>query len=786
MRLIFIFLTITFFSCSKSTTSPYKEEALSKIKVLEDMMKEARSQSIDVTREEALLWFSNEFLKFADWDEANMEQVEKSFGYYRFWADEKEKYARELPDFERKKVIEMLDVSIAELEKIIDGEIFRPPVRKVQWGDIVVQEDLLLSNGKPVFLHDYFSKTVGQPLTNEKVYNDHLGKIYHGGENLYEEHQDRAINPWLLNEDGTFNQEKIKLITDIEDTSVGFLYFWNSGLPEWLLEKDSTIQKGRSLFLGMDIDNPLVRDHWGKIARKAGELTRGKKVTQLGYVLANEPHWFAEKGYWTQNFGEMNSISDYTLNKFRNWLSASYKGNIQGLNANWESSYQDFNSVEIEIPMDKSHRGKPMWYDWCRFSMERTLDWFSYIQSEVKSTNPEAKTEVKLMPRYFWEDYRSHGLDFEALTELMDIIGDDARADGGRRYTSTGPEPWEERYAFFWGETAFSYDFMESVAPNKLHVNSETHFISTGAWRDLNTSVDYTRSIFWLATLHGMDAGITWFWARDPDGSPEDRLEGDLDFWDPGLGGAYAGSLNMQPQTANEIAQVYYDMNSVSEELYALRTQRRPLRIFYSETSAINKKKHATDLFGLYESLYFEGLHLGYATEKIIKKQDNSSWDAIVVYKTPYITDEEFEAVQSYLNNGGTVFIDAESLKKDEYGKTRNMELKPAAGKIIEVDSGISLEELRAQIFEQFPGLLPDVRLTESNGTDYKGCTWRVVDNGDSGYWVNILNIGKNDAVLSLGLKDGRKANVINMLTGEELGAEFDLKQKGVLLLEIK
>ncbi|MDQ8201477.1 hypothetical protein [Pelagicoccus sp. SDUM812003] len=59
---------------------------------------------------------------------------------------------------------------------------------------------MLLINGKPIFLYDYFSKSVGRPLTDDRVYNDHLGAIFHGGENLYPVDHDRAINSFLLNE----------------------------------------------------------------------------------------------------------------------------------------------------------------------------------------------------------------------------------------------------------------------------------------------------------------------------------------------------------------------------------------------------------------------------------------------------------------------------------------------------------------------------------------------------------------------------------------------------------
>ena len=782
--LITLIVSSLLYSCSEE--SLLKTEAIEKINQLQVLMDEAKGKSLDITREETLLWFSKEFLKFADWDEANKDAVEKLFGYDAQLADHKAEYAEELPDLERKKVVEMVDKGIDNLRKVIEGSIKRRAVNKIDWGNIKVEEDMLTSNGKPIFLFDYFSKTVGAPLTDTRVYNDHLGAIYHGGQRLYDVDMDRAVNPFLMNEDGTFNEDKIELITEIPNTNVGFLILWNSGVPQWIHDQEPEVAKGRSLFTGFDIDNPLMREVWGKIMQKTGTLTRGKKVTQLGYILSNEPHWFAEKDHWTQNFKEMNSISSYTLNRFREWLAVKYDNNIDALNENWESAYNNFDVVEIEIPIDKALRGKPIWYDWCRYNMQRSIDWFAHIQAELRKTNPDADTHIKIMPKMFRDDYRSHGIDFEALTELTSMIGNDAKTMGGRNLRVNEPEKWEARYAYWWDEMSLPYDFLESVAPDKININSETHYLSASAWKDLNTSPDYVRNVFWLSTLQGMDAGISWFWARDPDGSPEDRLEGELNFFDPALAGSYAASANMQPQMVNEVAQVYMDMNSVSEEIMALRKQRRPVRLFHSETSAINANHYMTEQFDLYESLFFEGFPLGYATEKIIMKQDHSNWDAIVVYKTDYVTDSEFRALQSYLNQGGTVILDGEnSLTKNEYGQSRRTRLEAGRGALIILEGGVSVEDIKNKALEVIASSLPEVALTENNGTDDKGCTWRVVQNPQGGYWVNILNIGKHKATLSLNLKNEPLGDVVNMLTGQEMGSEFELKSNGVILLEI-
>lgn len=767
--------------------SQLETTARQKIKTLERLMEKAQRKDIDVTREETALWFSKEFLKFANWDEANPEAVKYMFEQYGPFAAQSAEYTEMLPDFQRGKVIEILDRTTVTLEKVIRGDITRRPVAKVDWENIVVTDDALLSNGKPVFLYDYFSKSVGRPLTDTQVYNDHLGAIYHGGQRLYDVNKDRAVNSYLLNEDGSFDAERMSYITEIPDTNVGFLILWNMGIPDWVLEQEPDAQLGRSLFTGYDIDNPLVQDVWGKIIREAGRITRDKKVTQLGYILSNEPHWYSEAGHWSQRFGEMNEISSYTQSNFQRWLNDKYSEDISELNKSWGKNFADFSSIEIAIPIAPAMRGTPQWYDWSRFNMDRVTDWFTYLQGELREANPGADTHLKIMPNMFTENTRSHGIDVEALTNLTSMIGDDAKTRAARHLNYKKAEDWEERYSYFWEELSVSYDFMESVSPGKIHINSEAHFLSASWWRELDTDESYVRSVFWLATIQGMDAGISWFWARDPDGSPEDRLEGELNFFDPALAGSFAGSVNQQPHIANAKTQVMFDLNSFSEEVMAIRKQRRPLRLFHSETSAINKPFHMSEQFHLYESLFFDGFPMGYATKGILTQQDHDNWDAVVVYKTQYVTDAEFESLQAYLDGGGTVILDGPaSLSMNEYGQKRDAKLTANAGLIIMLKPSLDAQGIAEAALLAIKDSMPDITLSEENGTAHKGVLWRVVDDGDGGYLVNVLNLGKNAATVDLAAKTDRSIEITDMMTAQSIDNQFNVQPNDVLLLNIK
>lgn len=771
----------------ESAKSSLEATARSKINVLQTMMDEAKSKGIDVTREEAVVWFSNEFLKFANWDEANPEAIEAAFGYERHFAPNKKQLAAELPDFERKKVIDILDTGIEELGKELRGEIKRRPVVKVDWQNTKAADDMFISNGKPIFLYDYFSKSVGQPLGQPDIYNDYLGALYHGGENLYPVDHDRAINSFLIKEDGTFDEALLKELTDIPDDNIGYLVAWLMGIPEWVEAKEPEIRKGRSLFQGFDLDNPLAREVWSKILRKAAEVTKDKKVIELGFVLANEPHWYSESGHWTGNYEEMQGISSYTLAEFQKWLNDKYEGNLAQLNTNWATEFASFDEVEIEIPIDAELRGKPIWFDWNRYNMHRATSWFTFMQNELHAVNPDADTHIKIFPRTFYEDSRSHGIDLEALTELTTMIGHDAKALGSPSIRPHISSDWWEKYTYKWDGMSMIHDFTESVSPNKINVNSESHFLSSGQWKVMDPRESYVRNVYWLATLQGMDANMGWFWMRDPDGSPEDRLEGELNFFDPGLAGAFAGSNNMQPHVSNEVTQVMFDLNTYSEEIMALRKQRRPIRLFYSETSAINVSDYMTTQGKLYKSMFFEGFPLGYATQNIITKQDNSAWDTLVVYKTPNVTDSEFDALQKYLDAGGSVVIDKQSLRFNEYGQRRENTLKAYKGRLTVLDENADMEKLRqAALAEIKPDSVPDIEFKIDSPLKHKTTITRVAKTGDNKYLVNLLSVGHEAVQIDLSHKSGNKLKVTDLMTSNSMDSAFELGSEEVLLLEVE
>jgi beta-galactosidase len=156
------------------------------------------------------------------------------------------------------------------------------------------------------------------------------------------------------------------------------------------------------------------------------------------------------------------------------------------------------------------------------------------------------------------------------------------------------------------------------------------------------------------------------------------------------------------------------------------------------------------------------------------------------VYNNPNVNDGEFAALQSFLNSGGTVIVDAKSLLLNEYGQKRTQKLVAGKGKLIALDASADIAEIKKVALAEVADNMPDVVIAEDNGVAHKATTWRTVKQADGSYLVNVLNVGHNTAKLDLSLRNGKSVSITNLMTGNALDSAFELESEGILLLEVK
>ena len=750
----FTFLLVSFFLSFTTIgfSQTLEQQVRTKISELNTLILQTESRGIDTHKEKMTVRTAEIFLDYADWDENNLAKNTEFFEKVPIYKNAAAQMAIDLPDFERKECLLMLEAAQQTLLQLNANEITRKSIPKIDWAAVTHDGDQLTFNNRPVFLNDYTWKP-GLERLNE----------FHGNLDGF------FLSPnHVTDKNGTLNTNVRNDLNTKPSGTYGFVFLNNRNIPNWAIEEygnDILIRQNSFNFTDFDIDHPNAKDLIGKMLDSAVPLMANKNYSQLGYMLCNEPHFFTKAGVWAT--GE---VSDYTIEKFRIWLAEKH-GTIDQLNKLWETNFSSFEEITIQIPISGNLQGKPIWYDWSFFNMHRVTKWYEFVKERIQQSDPNAKTQIKIMPRLWSDNLKDHGIDLESLTRMSEIIGNDAGAWNNHMWGPT--EWWEENYAFDWREVSMGYDFMKSVSPEKIVFNSESHYLSKNKSRNLYQEPIYARATYWLAHVLGENANQTWYWARREDGSMR-----------PNAGVGYAGSNNQQPRIVNEVAATMMDLNSFSEEITAMQRQQKPLRIFYSKTSAINKATHMDELFELYKALFFEGIPLGFATKDIILTQDHHNWEAILIHQTEYVTKEELAALQSYLDQGGTIIMEEGSLSMDEYGNPINP-LTESNGQLTVVPFLEALTE--TALFQlKNKNLLPEIKVTESNSTNTKGVHWRIIKNEAGNQVLSLINLGNTDAQIELeSLKDNTQFKVKNLLKGIQIDANQLLQPNEMLFVEV-
>ena len=719
--------------------SALRQEAVLRLDALRSATASAAKAGGDVESERVTITTAELFLAYADWDKAHPKEVEAAIASW--WRVKKDapRLARELPDRELRDLLGVLAAAQQELADIVQGKIARRPTVVPDMTALEQKDGYFHQAGRPVLPSTF----VWQPddARLNRAFGGIGGKFIHLP-NIRAEGRTPEIG----------YQPK-------DDEPMGYIFLGQKQAPKWLVKKHPEITDGKHHFTGFDTDHPAARQAWAFLLANAVPQFKGRRVSQAGYMLTNEPHWYTSTDGWARD-----AVSEKTKAKFRTWLERRHE-TIAALNALWDTDFASFADVTIEIPIDAALRGKPIWYDWCRFNMVRITDWFAFLKREIRRHDPAAPTHVKLIPGQFAGSDRCHGLDFEALVRLQDIIGCDASIVKTPHWKDK--EAWPERYACNWRDQALPLDFFRSISPGKVIFDTEWHGLSKANIRDPQMPAEYVRSALWLAHLHGTGAIQTWYWSRGADGAPDKKAGS----------GFYASAL-AQPLVLDAYGRTMKELNAFAPEVVALATQPKNVRLFYSEACAIQDRSYMEHVNEGYRALYHSGMPLGFATEGILTEASEAEmkqWPLLLVTHANYVTDGERRALERYLVQGGALLvIGADSLKNDEYGRPAAA-LKTRGGRLHHMDNADEAT-LLAQLKDA--GLTPSVPLRESNAIGRPGCVWRTAP-WENGQLLLIINLGKSEAAIDI----GAEAPCRDLITNRPQPPTFKMKPFDVRLL---
>ena len=465
----------------------------------------------------------------------------------------------------------------------------------------------------------------------------------------------------------------------------------------------------------------------------------------------------------------------YDSGKFRVWLAERYGNDISKLNSAYQTSYSSF----AEVPMPSASYTSPSrstqavnkYYDYIDFNDYLFAELNKTLFDECIKYGPQYKFQVKIQNQfheYEYEYFASNeskllrGTDPELLAEIYNINGCDAEA-----YLNA-VQSIRSKY--------FYYDFLGSVN-NLPIVNGEDHIYfdgdaDTGREKVLNAACDA-----WQGALHGRSATAIWLWGRSYDTS-----------------NVYYASAAIRPDYVYETARACNDLNRLAYEVESFNTADAEAVVYYDKNLILRSRAAMGIMVRAYEALWDCGIKTGMVTDRTIESLDKCK--ILVLPETVYINQATLEKVNSFIENGGKVYIISTktALQYDEHGNALDSALANSVRSKSElITATASNGEMRSPsldtLTDRFMNTVKDISnvvIKDTSGNYIKDVEYQsAVQDGKTIISVCNYNMSSDKRlVIYVGGKE-YTGDIVDLRTGEKQTGSFLLKSYVPTILEI-
>ncbi|AQQ09598.1 Beta-galactosidase [Sedimentisphaera cyanobacteriorum] len=772
LRLICVFL-VFILACNVNGSDDYRalrKEAEAKLDRLENFLKKADEHGLETGCESVSVSVAKAFLEFAQWDYNNKEKLRDILSEWKKGPKnfDPAKKAEGLAEFELRETIKLLDEVWEKSKNKKDNLWNRRGMKEFNPAKAEIKDGWVKYKGRVVYpygfnvLQDHWKHNNFETLAT--LYLDCMGTEKQGRNESIREKFAKGLN-------------QLKSFGLMGDVLIG-----HHGVPEKAKESNPEIAGEFGHGVGYDIDHPLARGLWKKTLSKVVGITADSENIKL-YDIMNEPSWLTAKTKWTDENVQL--PSRYTIAGYRSWLKDIYK-DISNLNSSWGKDFASFSEIQS---FQRTPENKAAWYDWCRYNQIRCTDFFRFMHDEIKQHDPQAKCHVKFINHNVligsggpWSigkegiiPARHKGLDREAVMEIMEVNGCDTRiTDGGNMIL---PHPYSDpsEYALNWRAQSMCFDFMKSLQPDKLLYDSEWHSVQTIKYRNQRISPEHMKLSLWLAHMHGMGANITWYWGRKGVSARG------------GWQGSFYANITTQPRLLYSYLQNMLRLNSYADKVHLFSEQKRPVRILYSNASAIQDTVSCDAAIIAYESLYFSGLPIGFVTEKMLQENALSDCECLIAANTGYVEDETVAAVKKFIDRGGEVVnLGDDTFKFNKRGKKRSLKdyafIKRCRS--FDLKSPKKLAPAMVYLMKKWE-ISSEFNVEPSGNGSLWGVLCRSVQSDNKSY-VLLMNLTKQAKGVSLKRKGKTPASAKEIIEGVKVNPEnITLKSRDVLFMEI-
>jgi hypothetical protein len=704
------------------------------------------------------------FQTYTAWDRAHPEKLETAYKKRFWWEVKKDPTAyQKLPFDELKACLEVAENAIVELRQQLTQQIQLQTPPDFSKGFMKQEDGIYRLDGVAVFPSKFTWMPTDEKLM--KVFGTLGGTSY----SLGQMGSDEKINAHYL------ARRSEELCSDMKINRVPQQFLVSHVPAQWMKQQHPEIIAGDRWFMQYDIDHPLIEGWIQKMFQDAlPPLCEAMGDQPAIHIIANEPHWaFREGGIMKRPGMENIDFSEHSRNKYAEWLQNKYS-TITNLNKVYGTNYTSFNEAKaaFKAPVNAEPLlGTAVWYDLCRFNMDRVNAWFTFLKEQVRLYGPkDAPVSIKLLGEHLEASYRDSGIDLETLTKLQDVLGADNQVvplniNRNRREYSD----WMNRYMLDWREQSITLDFAKSLCPEKPFQDSEWHGLSGGAWACHSLDRGYVRTALWMAFSHGLTGMNVWVWGRDEDGKLSTRSN------------PISEILSM-PTALDSFGRTMKELNAHAEILHALATRERAYFVYYCEEAAIQDHTYPGQMADVYESLKLLNVPVGFTTPTELATRSIAT-QTLIVPPTKFISDASLAALKTFEQRGGKiVFVsgNTENFAKNELGHPRTglPELKNLAA--VEFEAVLRMADaLETALASVKPPHPVPVSITDEGGAKAYGVLASQAADPETGAPVVLLiNLSQDVRCVTLA-----KSPMLNLLTGETMPNKLTMDRYDILLL---
>jgi len=295
---------------------------------------------------------------------------------------------------------------------------------------------------------------------------------------------------------------------------------------------------------------------------------------------------------------------------------------------------------------------------------------------------------------------------------------------------------------------------MHSIAPDKPLVNFEDKIVAE-TLDEIPYTAAYVYSALWDGAIAGLSASALW---------PGHVFE------HPACLDAFA-TANLD---LNRLADIVVAFQQAPAEVAILSSL--PSKIYYDGDPHLDSSRYA------FEGCSFAGYKVRYLTEKECVEKKLEGVKVLVVPDTPAVTNEAFEIIKNYVQQGGIVIRTTSPILFNQWGHSRRDIIPNSSRTVLLRGENLPTEYLHSLDAVMGFGDLPEIpRVINQFNYPLEGVKSRYVEQDGQGY-VFILNLRKEAVQCTL---QGDRRSGRDLIRGRSVVFPMELKPLDPMLIRL-